>query len=151
MWKMDLSSNFRQLKVDTNAYHFYLIDTELIKLYITLVSQSLSMSKQSMCWSSSVWNWRIMKQILNGNMNNFAHALLGTTSHLFGTLNWRSPFSLLLAKSVGPNNFWLRQFKIVGVGATIGSYPNSDIFIISGAKNCWPNHFVPTIGEKVYC
>ncbi len=34
------------------------------------------------------------------------------------TMSWRSPFSLLLAKSVGPNNFWLRQFKIVDVGAT---------------------------------
>ncbi len=31
----------------------------------------------------------------------------------------RSPFSLLLDKSVGPNNFWLRQFEIVGVGVTI--------------------------------
>ena len=34
----------------------------------------------------------------------------------------RSPFSLLLAKGVGPNNCWLRQFKIVGVGATIGPF-----------------------------
>ncbi len=25
----------------------------------------------------------------------------------------RSPFSLLLVKSVGPNNFWLRQFKML--------------------------------------
>ena len=34
---------------------------------------------------------------------------------------WRSPFSLLLAKSFGPNIFWLQQFKIVGGGATIGT------------------------------
>ncbi len=36
--------------------------------------------------------------------------------HIFA----RSPFSLLLAKSVGPNNFWLQQYEIVGVGATMG-------------------------------
>ena len=34
----------------------------------------------------------------------------------------RSPFSLLSGKSVGPNNFWLRQFEIVGVGVTIGPF-----------------------------
>ncbi len=40
----------------------------------------------------------------------------------------RSPFSLLLGKSVGTNNFWLRQFKIVGVGATIGSSVGASLY-----------------------
>ena len=30
-------------------------------------------------------------------------------------------------------------------------HPNTDIFTMSGARNCWPNNFVQTIGEKVYC
>ena len=40
---------------------------------------------------------------------------------LAGHHSLRSPFSLLLVKSDGPNNFWLRQLKIVGVGVNIGT------------------------------
>ncbi len=44
----------------------------------------------------------------------------------------------LLAHLLAPN----RRAKI---------HPNINIFTMLGAKNCRPNHFVPTIGEKVYC
>ena len=81
----------------------------------------------------------------------------GFQLHASTNHNGRSPFSLLLGKSVGPNNFWFRQFEIVGVGVTIGPFvramfgkihPDTNIFTMSGAKNCLPNHFVPTIGER---
>ncbi len=97
-------------------------------------------------------------------MSGRARTFFIITAHCSTESKERSPFSLLSGKSVGPNNFWLRQFEIVGVGVTIGPrkwaesapnrrakiHPNTDIFTMSGAKNFWPNHFVPTIGENVY-
>ncbi len=41
----------------------------------------------------------------------------GVLSGIELALSKEKPFSLLLAKSVGLNNFWLGQFTIVGVGA----------------------------------
>ena len=49
---------------------------------------------------------------------------------------------LLLAKSVRTNNFWLRQFKVLGVGATIGPSVRAafgpDLWPI-----CWAQYFLP--------
>ncbi len=65
----------------------------------------------------------------------------------------RSPFSLLLGKSVGPNSFWLRQFKIVGVGVTIGPSVGGTFgpFVeptVLGSQNCW-SYFRPFCWDKI--
>ena len=65
----------------------------------------------------------------------------------------RSPFSLLLVKCVGPNNFCLRQLKIVGVGATIGPSVGA-IFgpfvgpTFLGSQNC-QSYFRPFCWAKI--
>ncbi len=60
----------------------------------------------------------------------------------------RRPLSLLLGKSVGPDNFWLRQFKIVGVGATIGSSVEQLLAQLLGLHFWAPKTVGPTNGPK---
>ncbi len=62
----------------------------------------------------------------------------------------RSPFSLLLGKRVGPDNFWLRQFKFVGVGATIGLSVGATFGPFVGATFLGSsNNLGPAKGPKV--
>ena len=73
-------------------------------------------------------------------------------------------YSVTASPAQTMHNFLIIEVQLSGYGEESWSYkwaesapnrgakihPNTDNFTMAGAKNSWPNHFVPTIGEKVY-
>ncbi len=92
----------------------------------------------------------------------------------FTSLYWEALFLFCLPKVLSPTIFGLRQLKLSMLELPLAllleqllahleqlmgskclqqlgqnSLQQQCFFLLSGAQNCWPNSFVPTIGEKV--